>query len=72
MEDDKFKEAVLAQLAAIVSRLDDQDITHDLLVGKVDRYAANTAAALEAAEQALNRTTTLSRRVSSLENPGSK
>ncbi len=53
MDDEEFQKRVLTQLSAIVQRLVDQDLAHDLLVGKVDRYAGNTAAALEAAEQAL-------------------
>ena len=68
----KLEDQMNARMDAIAQRLDDQDLAHDVLVGKVDRLAGNIVAALEAAEQALDRTTTLTRRVSRLEAPDGK
>lgn len=64
------QEIVLARLDAIVVRLDEQDASHDRLMGKVDRLGVKVdqlAVLARAGEEAMTSLDALSRRVAKVE-----
>jgi phage shock protein A len=72
MDDETRKrfDALDRQLQAIVTRLDEQDASHDRLMGKVDRLSVKIdqlAILSHAGEEAMTSLDALSRRVAKLE-----